>query len=81
MKWSTSDVGTLATNAVKYGALSNAAGSILIEWTMETAPTGQRLLLNWNEKLNHRVKNTLSTVQSIAIPITVRQTATPAGPC
>jgi PAS domain S-box-containing protein len=40
----------LATNAVKYGALSNAAGSILIEWTMETTPTGQRLLLNWKEK-------------------------------
>ena len=40
----------LATNAVKYGALSNAAGSILIEWTMETTPIGQRLLLNWKEK-------------------------------
>jgi two-component sensor histidine kinase len=40
----------LATNAVKYGALSNAAGSILIEWTMETTPTQQRLLLNWKEK-------------------------------
>jgi PAS domain S-box-containing protein len=40
----------LATNAVKYGALSNAAGSILIEWTMETIPTGRRLLLNWKEK-------------------------------
>jgi PAS domain S-box-containing protein len=40
----------LATNAVKYGALSNAAGSILIAWTMETTPIGQRLLLNWKEK-------------------------------
>jgi PAS domain S-box-containing protein len=40
----------LATNAVKYGALSNAAGSILIEWTMETTPAGERLLLNWKEK-------------------------------
>jgi PAS domain S-box-containing protein len=40
----------LATNAVKYGALSNAAGSILIEWTMETTPAGQGLLLNWQEK-------------------------------
>jgi PAS domain S-box-containing protein len=40
----------LATNAVKYGALSNAAGSILIEWRMETTPAGQRLLLNWKEK-------------------------------
>jgi two-component sensor histidine kinase len=35
---------------VKYGALSNAAGSILIEWTMETTPAGQRLFLNWKEK-------------------------------
>ena len=40
----------LATNAVKYGALSNAAGSILIEWTIESTPAGQRLLLNWKEK-------------------------------
>ena len=40
----------LATNAVKYGALSNAVGSILIEWTMETAPAGKRLLLSWAEK-------------------------------
>ena len=40
----------LATNAVKYGALSNAVGSILIGWTMETAPAGKRVLLNWTEK-------------------------------
>ena len=40
----------LATNAVKYGALSNAAGSILIEWAMETTSAGQQLLLNWKEK-------------------------------
>ena len=40
----------LATNAVKYGALSNAAGSILIGWTTETAPAGKRLLLSWTEK-------------------------------
>ncbi|MGA7993833.1 MAG: HWE histidine kinase domain-containing protein [Bradyrhizobium sp.] len=40
----------LATNAVKYGALSNAVGSILIGWTVETAPAGKRLLLNWTEK-------------------------------
>jgi two-component sensor histidine kinase len=39
----------LATNAVKYGALSNAAGSILIEWTMETTPATQGLLLIWKE--------------------------------
>ncbi|QWG24717.1 PAS domain-containing protein [Bradyrhizobium sediminis] len=40
----------LATNAVKYGALSYAAGSILITWTMEPAPAGQRLVLKWQEK-------------------------------
>lgn len=40
----------LATNAVKYGALSNAAGSILIAWTIEPSPEGNRLLLNWREK-------------------------------
>jgi PAS domain S-box-containing protein len=40
----------LATNAVKYGAFSNEAGSILIEWTMEPAPAGVRLLLRWQEK-------------------------------
>jgi len=40
----------LATNAVKYGALSNAVGSILIGWTIETAPAGKRLLLSWREK-------------------------------
>ena len=39
----------LATNAVKYGALSNAAGSILIAWTAETTPAGKRLLLSWKE--------------------------------
>jgi PAS domain S-box-containing protein len=33
----------LASNAVKYGALSNAAGSILIGWAMQTAPAGKRL--------------------------------------
>ena len=40
----------LATNAVKYGALSNAVGSILIGWTIELAPGGRRLLLSWTEK-------------------------------
>jgi PAS domain S-box-containing protein len=40
----------LATNAVKYGAFSNGAGSILIEWTAEPAPVGVRLVLRWQEK-------------------------------
>ena len=40
----------LATNAVKYGAFSNAVGSILIEWSMEPAAAGIRLVLHWREK-------------------------------
>ena len=39
----------LATNAVKYGALSNAEGSILIEWTVEPSSDGNRLNLRWVE--------------------------------
>jgi two-component sensor histidine kinase len=46
----------LATNAVKYGALSNATGSILIDWTIETATEGRRLLLSWKEKGGPLVK-------------------------
>jgi PAS domain S-box-containing protein len=40
----------LATNAVKYGALSNATGSILVEWKPETTAQGSRLTLHWQEK-------------------------------
>ena len=40
----------LATNAVKYGAFSNGAGSILIDWTLEQTPEGNRLVLQWREK-------------------------------
>ena len=40
----------LATNAVKYGALSNGVGSILIEWTKQRTTEGDRLLLHWQEK-------------------------------
>lgn len=40
----------LATNAVKYGAFSNATGSVLIEWTFEATPEGPRLMLHWREK-------------------------------
>jgi PAS domain S-box-containing protein len=40
----------LATNAVKYGAFSNEAGSILIAWTIEPKPEGNRLILIWHEK-------------------------------
>jgi two-component sensor histidine kinase len=40
----------LATNAVKYGAFSNNTGSVLISWTIEPSPEGDRLLLRWQEK-------------------------------
>jgi PAS domain S-box-containing protein len=40
----------LATNAVKYGAFSNEAGSILIKWTTEASSKGDQLRLQWQEK-------------------------------
>ncbi|NTH16449.1 PAS domain S-box protein [Agrobacterium rhizogenes] len=40
----------LATNAVKYGAFSNKAGSVLISWTIERSPEGKQLHLRWQEK-------------------------------
>jgi PAS domain S-box-containing protein len=40
----------LATNAVKYGAFSNKAGSVLISWSIEPSPEGNRFLLRWQEK-------------------------------
>ena len=46
----------LATNAVKYGAFSNDAGSILIEWTIKPATKGNRLILHWQEKGGPPVK-------------------------
>ncbi len=40
----------LATNAVKYGAFSNKAGSVSITWALERTPEGGRLNLRWQEK-------------------------------
>jgi PAS domain S-box-containing protein len=39
----------LATNAVKYGALSADAGWVTLDWTAVPAPEGLRLELNWAE--------------------------------
>jgi PAS domain S-box-containing protein len=39
----------LVTNAVKYGALSNAAGEIRITWAVEDNKDQTRLLLRWEE--------------------------------
>jgi PAS domain S-box-containing protein len=40
----------LATNAAKYGAFSNALGSIKLNWTIEPRLQGPRLVLHWEEK-------------------------------
>jgi PAS domain S-box-containing protein len=40
----------LATNAVKYGAFSNKAGTVSVEWTLRDTPDGRRLHLQWREK-------------------------------
>jgi len=40
----------LATNAVKYGALSNEAGSIRIEWKSRATPRGDETVLCWREQ-------------------------------
>lgn len=39
----------LATNAVKYGAFSNRAGTISITWTLEDKSDGRRLRVHWRE--------------------------------
>ncbi|WP_051328717.1 sensor histidine kinase [Geminicoccus roseus] len=39
----------LCTNAVKYGALSNAAGRVLIEWWLHDVADGLVLELRWQE--------------------------------
>lgn len=46
----------LATNAVKYGAFSNSAGSVFIDWNLEHTPEGSRLVLKWQEKGGPPVK-------------------------
>jgi PAS domain S-box-containing protein len=46
----------LATNAVKYGALSNATGQIRIDWTIERHTDGPRLRLIWTESCGPRVE-------------------------
>lgn len=40
----------LATNAVKYGALSNDSGSISIDWVLDQRADGRWLCLQWREK-------------------------------
>lgn len=40
----------LATNAVKYGALSNETGSVLLEWALERNPDHSQLKVRWQER-------------------------------
>ena len=40
----------LATNAVKYGAFSNALGSVAISWSIVSQAGTRRLLVHWLEK-------------------------------
>jgi two-component sensor histidine kinase/PAS domain-containing protein len=46
----------LATNAVKYGALSNAKGTVHITWTVQNGVLPPRLALRWVEKEGPRVE-------------------------
>jgi PAS domain S-box-containing protein len=39
----------LATNAVKYGALSAAGGTVTIRWSVQSAAGGDRVRLEWRE--------------------------------
>ncbi|MFT4183476.1 MAG: sensor histidine kinase [Rhizobium sp.] len=46
----------LATNSVKYGALSAPEGKIAIEWTSETGEIGPMIRLTWTESRGPTVK-------------------------
>ncbi len=39
----------LATNAAKYGALSVAGGEVAVDWRIEGAAPGERVVLTWSE--------------------------------
>ena len=39
----------LATNAIKYGALSNANGRVHVNWALRDDANGARLVLRWQE--------------------------------
>ena len=45
----------LATNAMKYGALSNATGSVHVSWTMATQKAERQVSVRWEERGGPRV--------------------------
>lgn len=45
----------LATNAVKYGALSRTGGRLSIDWTVESSMSIDCLVLRWQEHCNHPI--------------------------
>jgi two-component sensor histidine kinase len=46
----------LATNAVKYGALSNEAGHVDIRWRLDAKTVPPQLILDWRERGGPRIK-------------------------
>jgi len=46
----------LATNAVKYGALSDAAGRLHVSWQILNEPAGRRLEITWQESMGPKVE-------------------------
>jgi two-component system, chemotaxis family, CheB/CheR fusion protein len=46
----------LATNAVKYGALSNGSGRVRVEWEVESNGKASRIMLTWKESGGPPVK-------------------------
>ena len=46
----------LATNAVKYGALSNGSGQVRVAWELLEAEEPRRLKLRWQESGGPKVK-------------------------
>jgi two-component sensor histidine kinase len=46
----------LATNAVKYGALSNGGGRVRVAWELQKGDGPDRLIFYWQERGGPRVK-------------------------